>query len=124
MQTQPTASYSAKKVYTGIHPMCNRCRYHHATNTSCQFCTSCNRLGHFAMNYRTNPTPITTVSPAPQPSHNRTFTLTTAPTVPTPQLDLDQNNQTFVQRPGKAPEEAVVPCPNQSPDFYDYVVNS
>jgi hypothetical protein len=149
MQPQPITSYPAKKVYTGIHPMCNNCRYHHATNTSCRLCTSCNRLGHFAMNCRTNPTPITTVAPtpyttstqptrscyncgdpthfknacpnlrlapAPQPGHNHTFALTTAqaqvcprnqltaPAVPTPQLDLDQYNQTFVQRPGKAPE--------------------
>jgi hypothetical protein len=160
MQPQPTSSFPARRVYTGIHPMCNNCRYHHATNTACRLCTSCNRLGHFATHCRTNPTPINTVAPtpyitntqpirscyncgdpnhfinacpnnriapAPQPIPNQTFALTTAqpqvcprnplttPTIPTPQLNLDQNTEAFVQRPGKA---------HQAPEFYDTVMNS
>jgi hypothetical protein len=165
-QTQTNTPYPPRKKYTGPHPLCNNCNYHHPTNTSCRLCTSCNRLGHFAISCQTNPTPISTVAPtpliantqpargcfncgdlghfrnacpnlriapAPQPAHNRAYALTpaqaqvcplnqlTAPTAPTPQHGQDK---AFVQRPGKAHEGASVPCPNQAPDFYDYVINS
>jgi hypothetical protein len=126
-QPQSNMPYQPKKKYTGPYPLCNNCNYHHPTHTSCRLCTSCNRLGHYAISCRTNPTPISAVAPAlpiaytqpargcyncgdtthfknacpkihiahaPQPARDHAFTLTTAP---------DQD-QPFVQRPGKAHE--------------------
>jgi hypothetical protein len=165
-QPQTNTPYPSKKVYTGPHPLCNNCTFHHPTNAPCRLCTACNRLGHYADRCRINPTPISSIAPtplianvqpargccncgdpnhymnvcpklritpAPQPSRNHALTLTTAqapvcplkqltaPTAPTPQQDQDQP---FVQRPGKVPEEASVSCPNQAPDYYHYVMNS
>ncbi|KAK1409075.1 hypothetical protein QVD17_35600 [Tagetes erecta] len=35
-----------RKPYKGIHPLCNSCKLHHATNIPCRWCTKCGRLGH------------------------------------------------------------------------------
>jgi hypothetical protein len=94
-------------------------------------CYNCGDPSHFK-----KACPNLQTAPAPQPGSGRAFALTasqvqvcpqnplTTPTTSTPQIDLDQNNRPFVQRPGKASEGALVPCPNQAPDFYDYVINS
>jgi hypothetical protein len=63
-QPQSNTPYQPKKKYTGPYPLCNNCNYHHPTHTSCRLCTSCNRLGHYAISCRTNPTPIYSVAPA------------------------------------------------------------
>jgi hypothetical protein len=91
-------------------------------------CYNCGDPNHFK-----NVCPKLQALPAPQLGHNHAFTLATtqaqvcplnqltAPKIPTPQQNQDQ---AFVQRPGKAPEGTSDPCPNQAPDFYDYVMNS
>ncbi|KAI3744183.1 hypothetical protein L1987_57259 [Smallanthus sonchifolius] len=37
-----------RKPYSGPHPLCARCQYHHRTTVQCHSCTKCGRLGHFA----------------------------------------------------------------------------
>ncbi|KAI3723553.1 hypothetical protein L2E82_35208 [Cichorium intybus] len=41
--TQPN-----KKPYTGPHPLCNHCNYHHMSTSPCRLCTTCGRYGHLA----------------------------------------------------------------------------
>ncbi|KAD5318137.1 hypothetical protein E3N88_18083 [Mikania micrantha] len=36
-----------KKQYTGPHPLCTKCQYHHAASNQCRQCTSCGRKGHW-----------------------------------------------------------------------------
>ncbi|KAD5318277.1 hypothetical protein E3N88_18223 [Mikania micrantha] len=36
-----------KKPYTGPHPLCAKCQYHHAANNQCRHCTGCERKGHW-----------------------------------------------------------------------------
>ncbi|KAI7731353.1 hypothetical protein M8C21_006737, partial [Ambrosia artemisiifolia] len=35
-----------KKPYTGPHPLCNTCKYHHPTQVPCRQCTNCQRKSH------------------------------------------------------------------------------
>jgi hypothetical protein len=102
------------KTYTGTLPFCANCTYHHLTTASCRLCTTCNRLGHFATNCRTNiHLNSTFTSPARgcyncgDPDHFKR-TCPKLQTTLAPQTNEDQD-QPFVQRPGKAPEEASVP---------------
>ena len=37
-----------RKPYTGPHPLCNRCTFHHPATSQCRQCTVCGRLGHLA----------------------------------------------------------------------------
>ena len=46
-QVAPTTQVN-KKAYTGTHPLCNTCNYHHLLNHACRMCTNCNRWGHLA----------------------------------------------------------------------------
>lgn len=68
-QPQPNAPPTQKRAYTGTHPLCNNCHFHHPTTTPCRLCTICNRLGHFANRCRFNPnainTPPAAIAPAP-----------------------------------------------------------
>ncbi|GJX83987.1 reverse transcriptase domain-containing protein [Tanacetum coccineum] len=41
--------------YTGTAPKCTTCNYHHSPETPCRTCFNCNRLGHFAKDYRVVP---------------------------------------------------------------------
>ncbi|XP_035830032.1 uncharacterized protein LOC118479561 [Helianthus annuus] len=43
--TNPAAP-EAKKQYTGSHPKCATCNYHHPAISACRLCTNCNRYGH------------------------------------------------------------------------------
>ncbi|MFS7889245.1 putative nucleotidyltransferase, Ribonuclease H [Helianthus anomalus] len=45
----------AKRAYTGPHPFCPRCSYHHPVGLACRFCTHCNLYGHFTANCRYGP---------------------------------------------------------------------
>ncbi|KAM0025668.1 putative transcription factor interactor and regulator CCHC(Zn) family [Helianthus debilis subsp. tardiflorus] len=45
----------SKKPYTGPHPVCNRCNFHHQVHTPCQQCTNCGRFGHLAHVCRSAP---------------------------------------------------------------------
>ncbi|KAK1410756.1 hypothetical protein QVD17_37295 [Tagetes erecta] len=47
-----------RKPYQGIHPLCNNCKLHHATNIPCRRCTKCGRLGHI-FNYCREPAKAT-----------------------------------------------------------------
>jgi hypothetical protein len=64
-QPQAGTSYAPKKVYTGTLPLCNNCKYHHVASAACRLCTSCNRIGHYTMHCRSNPTPINSVAQPP-----------------------------------------------------------
>ncbi|KAJ0857320.1 putative nucleotidyltransferase, Ribonuclease H [Helianthus annuus] len=40
----------AKRAYTGPHPLCPTCSYHHPVGLACRFCAHCNLYGHFTAN--------------------------------------------------------------------------
>ncbi|MFS7975632.1 putative transcription factor interactor and regulator CCHC(Zn) family [Helianthus anomalus] len=42
----PVAPVDAPKPYTGIHPKCATCNFHHPANARCRRCENCNRYGH------------------------------------------------------------------------------
>ena len=44
-----------KKQYTGLHPLCTKCQYHHAVNHQCRQCTGCGRYGHWVQECRIKP---------------------------------------------------------------------
>ncbi|KAJ0567124.1 putative nucleotidyltransferase, Ribonuclease H [Helianthus annuus] len=45
----------AKRAYTGPHPLCPTCSYHHPVGLACCFCAHCNLYGHFTANCRDGP---------------------------------------------------------------------
>ncbi|KAJ0456921.1 putative nucleotidyltransferase, Ribonuclease H [Helianthus annuus] len=45
----------AKRAYTGPHPLCPTCSYHHPVGLACRFCAHCNLYGHFTTNCRYGP---------------------------------------------------------------------
>ncbi|MFS7977455.1 putative nucleotidyltransferase, Ribonuclease H [Helianthus anomalus] len=45
----------AKRAYTGPHPLCPTCSYHHPVGLACRFCTHCNLYGHFTANCHYGP---------------------------------------------------------------------
>ncbi|KAF5755487.1 putative nucleotidyltransferase, Ribonuclease H [Helianthus annuus] len=45
----------AKRAYTGPHPLCLTCSYHHPVGLACRFCAHCNLYGHFTANCRYGP---------------------------------------------------------------------
>ncbi|KAK1414436.1 hypothetical protein QVD17_30180 [Tagetes erecta] len=45
-QSGPMVQTPAKKPYTGIHPLCNNCKFHHLAHLPCRHCTKCGRFGH------------------------------------------------------------------------------
>ncbi|KAJ0839123.1 putative nucleotidyltransferase, Ribonuclease H [Helianthus annuus] len=45
----------AKRAYTGPHPLCPTCSYHHPVGVACRFCAHCNLYGHFTPNCRFGP---------------------------------------------------------------------
>ncbi|MFS7971000.1 putative transcription factor interactor and regulator CCHC(Zn) family [Helianthus anomalus] len=45
----------AKRAYTGPHPLCQTCSYHHPVGLACRFCAHCNLYGHFTANCRYGP---------------------------------------------------------------------
>jgi hypothetical protein len=109
----PTPTLTTR-AYTGSHPLCLNCTYHHLTTASCRLCTTCNRLGHFATSCRVNIHLNSTITPPTRgcyncgdPDHFKRM-CPKLQTTPAPQTNDDQD-QPFVQRPGKAPEEASVP---------------
>ncbi|KAM0060059.1 putative nucleotidyltransferase, Ribonuclease H [Helianthus debilis subsp. tardiflorus] len=42
----PIAPDNAQRPYTGIHPKCATCNYHHLATARCRRCGNCNRYGH------------------------------------------------------------------------------
>jgi hypothetical protein len=109
----PTPTLPAK-AYTGAHPFCANCTYHHLITAPCRLCTTCNRLGHVATNCRTNIHLNSTITPPTRgcyncgdPDHFKRM-CPKLQTTPAPQPNDDQDPP-FVQREGKAPEEASVP---------------
>lgn len=65
-QAQPN-----KKPYTGPHPLCNHCNYHHMTNSPCRLCTNCGRYGHLADTCRTPKTQRPLTLPSNQQTQTR-----------------------------------------------------
>ncbi|GKA45916.1 hypothetical protein Tco_0738712 [Tanacetum coccineum] len=47
-----TVTNSVRKEYTGTAPKCPNYSFHHMLEMPCRKCTNCNRLGHFAKDYR------------------------------------------------------------------------
>ncbi|MFS8004540.1 putative transcription factor interactor and regulator CCHC(Zn) family [Helianthus anomalus] len=45
----------AKRAYTGPHPLCPTCSYHHPVGVACRFCAHCNVYGHFTASCRYGP---------------------------------------------------------------------
>ncbi|KAF5768290.1 putative nucleotidyltransferase, Ribonuclease H [Helianthus annuus] len=65
-----------KRAYTGPHPLCPTCSYHHPVGLACRFCAHCNLYDHFTANCRYGPrnaaAPATTYQallPTPQGQH-------------------------------------------------------
>ncbi|KAM0065676.1 putative transcription factor interactor and regulator CCHC(Zn) family [Helianthus debilis subsp. tardiflorus] len=63
----------AKRAYTGPHPLCPTCSYHHPVGLACRFCAHCNLYSHFTTNCRYGPRQVPvqatahqTLLPAPQ----------------------------------------------------------
>jgi hypothetical protein len=70
-QQPPTQSQSQvppppRKGYTGPHPLCGNCNFHHPTTATCRLCTKCNRLGHYAPSCRLHPLLTNTHTPTPR----------------------------------------------------------
>ena len=69
-QVAAVPAKAARKPYTGVHPQCAQCQFHHAANMPCRQCTNCGRKGHMAQHCRTSPTPAvnnaTMAKPPPQ----------------------------------------------------------
>ncbi|KAD3337536.1 hypothetical protein E3N88_33056 [Mikania micrantha] len=61
------ANTQAQKPYSGPHPKCNKCNYHHPIPGNCFICNNCHRLGHIARYCRAgnikNPQPVNAVNP-------------------------------------------------------------
>ncbi|GJS25248.1 putative reverse transcriptase domain-containing protein [Tanacetum coccineum] len=53
--TFATTANPVRGGYTGTSPKCTACGYHHLPETPCRSCFNCNRLGHFARDYRVVP---------------------------------------------------------------------
>jgi hypothetical protein len=85
-----TTPQPPEKAYTGPYPQCLNCHYHHPTTAPCRLCTSCNRLGHYAVNCRANP--IAPTTPTLQPGRGRTFAITAGQE----QANPDEVNGTFL----------------------------
>ncbi|KAL8208121.1 hypothetical protein R6Q57_007533 [Mikania cordata] len=53
-QVAPTAAANQayKKAYTGPHPLCPTCNFHHMPTKPFRFCTNCNCLGRFSIHCR------------------------------------------------------------------------
>nr|GEW90016.1 hypothetical protein [Tanacetum cinerariifolium] len=47
-----TITNPVRKEYIGTAPKCPNCRFHHDPEIPCRKCTNCNRLRHFAKDYR------------------------------------------------------------------------
>ncbi|MFS7957409.1 putative transcription factor interactor and regulator CCHC(Zn) family [Helianthus anomalus] len=45
----------AKRAYTGPHPSCPTCSYHHPVGLACRFCAHCNVYDHFTANCHIGP---------------------------------------------------------------------
>ncbi|KAJ0588709.1 putative transcription factor interactor and regulator CCHC(Zn) family [Helianthus annuus] len=52
-QVAPTI-HPNKKPYTGPHPQCNTCQYHHQPTVPCRLCANCGRYGHLINTCRTH----------------------------------------------------------------------
>ncbi|GKC68496.1 reverse transcriptase domain-containing protein [Tanacetum coccineum] len=50
-----TITNPVRKEYTGLEPKCTNYNFHHNPETPCRMCKNCNRLGHFAKDYRAGP---------------------------------------------------------------------
>ncbi|GJT06060.1 reverse transcriptase domain-containing protein [Tanacetum coccineum] len=50
-----TTANPVRGGYTGTAPKCTTCNYHHSPEIPCRTCFNCNRLGHFAKDYRVVP---------------------------------------------------------------------
>ncbi|KAF5785837.1 putative transcription factor interactor and regulator CCHC(Zn) family [Helianthus annuus] len=53
--TPVTNAPLAKRAYTGPHPTCPTCTYHHPVGIACRYCVHCNMYDHFTANCRTGP---------------------------------------------------------------------
>nr|GEU36853.1 reverse transcriptase domain-containing protein [Tanacetum cinerariifolium] len=54
-----TITNPVRKEYTGTTPKCTNCSFHNNPEIPCCKCTNCNRLGHFARDYRMGPRMVT-----------------------------------------------------------------
>ncbi|GKE36238.1 putative reverse transcriptase domain-containing protein [Tanacetum coccineum] len=50
-----TTANLVRREYTSTTPKCTICNFHHPPKTPCRTCFNCNRLGHFAKDYRVVP---------------------------------------------------------------------
>jgi hypothetical protein len=69
-QPQTTTPPTPRKGYTGPHPVCGNCTFHHHTAAPCRLCTKCNRLGHHAPDCRISSPQTNTPTQAPRISNN------------------------------------------------------
>ncbi|KAD4180411.1 hypothetical protein E3N88_29002 [Mikania micrantha] len=60
------------RQYTGKHPKCNKCGFHHAGNNPCSYCLNCGKKGHLIHRCRSLPTQNQNqrASTSTSPQHN------------------------------------------------------
>ncbi|KAK1415850.1 hypothetical protein QVD17_31638 [Tagetes erecta] len=69
LQQAPIGNFPTKKPYTGPHPQCNTCKYHHVAHHPCRQCTNCGRYGHTFNLCRSAPkAPVNPVVVQPPPA--------------------------------------------------------
>ncbi|XP_076889002.1 uncharacterized protein LOC143539620 [Bidens hawaiensis] len=54
----PANQAPARTGYSGHHPLCPTCNYHHPPSSQCRKCTNCGRFGHLAPQCRTAPAAV------------------------------------------------------------------
>ena len=67
----PPPVAQVRRGYTGPHPQCNTCRYHHPAQAPCYRCDNCQRIGHLARNCRSPPAVAAPHAQAPAANNPR-----------------------------------------------------
>ncbi|XP_076953607.1 uncharacterized protein LOC143627732 [Bidens hawaiensis] len=69
----PTNQAPARAGYSGPHPLCSTCNYHHPPSFQCRKCTNCGQFGHLTPRCRTAPAAVNqamVTNPAPPNNNN------------------------------------------------------
>ena len=84
-----------RKIYTGPHPLCPTCKFHHAVTMPCRLCTNCNQYGHVNTMCRyLNSPQITPATPPANPVTQANASRAPAPSARNPALGNPQTPAT------------------------------